>query len=163
VLKHKGVPSSGMLVVAATVAAHPRAAELSGGERTSRPVLMMIDTGARFSVVTETVIFGLGVAPIGSTDVRTSLQQVVERPVYRIIVGLEFEDEYGAPRPAQIPLTVIASPPVPANLPKEMAFRHEGLLGLDFLRTFRFIYDGPTNSFLLTCDDLPVAATRSNL
>jgi len=98
-LTHKGVPSSGMLVVAARVAAHPRAAELSGGASTSRPTVMMIDTGARFSVVTETVMSSLGVAPIGSTDVRTSLQQVVERPVYRIIVGLEFEDEYGVRHP----------------------------------------------------------------
>lgn len=151
-----------MLVVAAKVAAHPRAAELSGGAPTSCPIVMMIDTGARFSVVTETVISSLGVTPIGSTDVRTSLQQVVERPVYRIVVGLEFEDEYGARTPAQIPLAVIASPPLPTNLPKNMAFHHEGLLGLDFLRTFRFIFDGPTNSFLLSCDNLPVAAMRSN-
>ena len=151
-----------MLVVAVRVEVHPRAAELSGGVRASRSIVMMIDTGARFSVVTETVISSLGVAPIGSTDVRTSLQQVVERPVYRIVVALEFEDEYGAQHPAEIPLTVIASPPVPANLPKDMAFRHEGLLGLDFLRAFRFTYDGPTNSFYLKCDNLPVAAKRSN-
>lgn len=138
-----------MLVVAAKAAAHPRALELSGGVRTSRPIVMMIDTGARFSVATETIISSLGVAPIGSTDVRTSLQQVVERPVYRIVVALDFEDEYGAQHPAEIPLTVIASPPVPTNLPKDMAFRHEGLLGLDFLRPFRFTYDGPTNHFSL--------------
>jgi predicted aspartyl protease len=111
-----------MLVVAARVTVHPRAIELSGSVRASRPIVMMIDTGARFSVVTETIISSLGVAPIGSTDVRTSLQQVVERPVYRIVVALEFEDEYGAQHSAEIPLTVIASPPVPTNLPKDMTF-----------------------------------------
>lgn len=119
---------------------------------------MMIDTGARFSVVTETVLTSLGIPPIGSTDVRTSLQHVVQRPVYRIIVALEFEDEYGRQFPAEIPLSVIASPPAPASLPKDMPLRHEGLLGLDFLRLFRFTYDGPTNSFLLACDKIP--ATR---
>ena len=64
--------------------------------------------------------------------------------------------------PAEIPLIVIASPPVPANLPKDMAFRHEGLLGLDFLRAFRFTYNGPTNSFDLMCNNLPVATKRPN-
>jgi hypothetical protein len=84
----------------------------------------------------------------------------VQRPVYRIIVALEFEDEYGRPHPAEIPLSVIASPPAPPDLPKDMAFRHEGLLGLDFLRLFRFTYDGPTNSFLLTCDSISMPVTR---
>lgn len=85
---------------------------------------------------------------------------MVQRPVYRIIVALEFEDEYGQQYPAEIPLSVIASPPAPANLPKDMTFHHEGLLGLDFLRRFRFTYDGPTNSFLLACDNIPTAVMR---
>lgn len=149
-----------MLIVAARVASDPLAAQLSGGARASHPIVMMIDTGARFSVVTETVLTGLGIPPIGSTDVRTSLQHVVLRPVYRIIMALEFEDDYGRQHPVEIPLSVIASPPAPANLPKDMSFRHEGLLGLDFLRRFRFTYDGPTNCFLLTCDNIPTPATR---
>jgi aspartyl protease len=119
---------------------------------------MMIDTGARFSVVTETVLTSLGIAPTGVTDVRTSLQQVVPRPVYLITVTLDFDDEYGNQHAAEVPLSVIASPPAPANLPKDMSFRHDGLLGLDFLKRFRFTYDGPTNLFHLTCDDLPAAA-----
>ena len=154
---HRSAPHSGMLVVAAKVAAHPLAAQMSGGARPSHPIIMMIDTGARFSLVTENVLTSLGVAPIGTTDVRTSLQQVVSRPVYRITVALDFDDEFGHQHAAEIPLTVIAGPPAPANLPKDMRFRHEGLLGLDFLRAFRFTYDGPTNLFYLTCDNIPTA------
>lgn len=110
-----------MLIVTARVAAHPLAAQLSGGARRSHPIVMMIDTGARFSVVTETILTSLGIPPIGSTDVRTSLQHVVQRPVYRIIVALEFGDEYGRQHTAEIPLSVIASPPAPTNLPKDMS------------------------------------------
>jgi len=35
---------------------------------------------------------------------------------------------------------------------------HQGLLGLDFLGHFRFIYDGPTQAFELASDALPPVA-----
>jgi len=111
---------------------------------------MMIDTGARFSLVTDTVLAQLGVVSIGETDVRTSMQTVETRPAYRITVGLEFEDEYGDEHVKSVPLRVIASPPVTANISPGIPPRHEGLLGLDFLQHFLFVYDGPAGEFRIS-------------
>ena len=116
---------------------------------------MALDTGARFSVVAEPLLTALGVAPTGFTDVRTSLHAVVKRPVYRIVLSLEFVDDFGRQAAAQVLLGVIGAPPAPANLPGGMVVRDEGLLGLDFLKHFRLIYDGPANQVDLTCSQLP--------
>lgn len=149
-LTFKGVQARlDMLVVSATVAPYSKEAALPGAERDFCRVPMMIDTGARFSLVTDTILARLGVVPIGVTDVRTSLQTVETRPACRIAVGLEFEDEYGGHLVKSVPLTVIASPPVTAKISRDIQLRHEGLLGLDFLGHFRFVYDGPSGEFRL--------------
>lgn len=111
---------------------------------------MLIDTGARYSLVTETIIAQLGVAPIDYTDVRTSLQDIVSRPVYRIALGLEFQDEYGNSHVKSVPLYVIGSPPGTVSISQELKLHHDGLLGLDFLQHFRFEYDGPAGDFRLS-------------
>lgn len=85
-----------MLIIPAIVAPYPKEAALPGAARDRCQVPMMIDTSARFSLVTDTVLAQLGVVSIGDTDVRTSLQSVELRPVYRIAVGIEFQDMYGA-------------------------------------------------------------------
>lgn len=138
-----------MLIVPATLAPYPKDVALLGAGRERCLAPMMIDTAARFSVVTDTVLTQLGVVPIGRTDVRTSMQTVETRPVYQIAIGLEFEDEYGDPHVKSIPLRVIASPPSTAAISRSIPFHHEGLLGLDFLRHFRFTYDGPAGEFRL--------------
>lgn len=139
-----------MLIVSATVAPYPKEAALPGAPRDRCRVPMMIDTGARFSLVTDTVLAQPGVVSIGETDVRTSMQTVETRPVYRIAVGLEFEDEYGDQHVKSVPLRVIASPPVTVKISPGISLRHEGLLGLDFLQQFRFAYDGPSGEFRLS-------------
>ena len=48
-------------VVSATVAPYPKEAALPGAARAHCQVPMMIDTGARFSLVTDTVLAQLGV------------------------------------------------------------------------------------------------------
>jgi len=111
---------------------------------------MMIDTGARYSLVTEPVLAQLGVVSIGETDVHTSLQSVELRPVYRVAVGIEFQDEYGDSHVKSVTLTVIASPPVTVMISQNIQLRHDGLLGLDFLQHFKFAYDGPAGDFRLT-------------
>jgi hypothetical protein len=142
---HHGTVSSGSLLVHARVSVHPRLAEISGRARSGRSVVLLLDTGARFSVVAEDVLTSLGVAPTGVTDVRTSLHDVVPRPVYRIVVSLDLVNEYGEQTMAEVLLAVIGSPPAPADLPAAMVVPHQGLLGLDFLKHFRLIYDGPGN------------------
>jgi hypothetical protein len=139
-----------MLIIPAIVAPYPKEAALPGAARDRCPVPMMIDTGARFSLVTDTVLAQLGVVSIGDTDVRTSLQSVELRPVYRIAVGIEGEDMYGNPHFKSVPLSVIASPPVTVMISPNIPLHHEGLLGLDFLQDFRFAYDGPTGEFRLS-------------
>lgn len=139
-----------MLIVSATVAPYPKEAALPGAARDRCRVPMMIDTGARFSLVTDTVLAQLGVVSIGETDVRTSMQTVETRPAYRIAVGLEFEDEYGEQHVQSVPLRVIASPPVTVRISPGIPLRHEGLLGLDFLQRFLFAYDGPSGEFRLS-------------
>lgn len=139
-----------MLIIPATVAPYPKEAALPGAARDRCQVPMMIDTGARFSLVTDTVLAQLGVVSIGEIDVKTSLQSVELRPVCRIAVGIEGQDMYGDSHFRSVPLRVIASPPVTATISPRIALRHEGLLGLDFLQYFQFAYDGPAGEFRLS-------------
>lgn len=139
-----------MLIISATVAPHSKEAALPGAAMNCCQIPMMIDTGARFSLVTETILAQLGVAPTGDVEVRTSLQSVEIRPVYRIAIGIEFQDEYGESLFKSVPLSVIAGPPVTATISPKITLRHEGLLGLDFLQRFRFAYDGPAGDFRLS-------------
>ncbi len=152
---HHGSVSSGSLLVQARISVHPRLAKVSERTRPGCSLVMALDTGARFSVVAERLLTKLGVAPTGFTDVRTSLHAVVQRPVYRIVVSLECVDDYENQTTAEVLLGVIGAPPAPANLPGGMVVPHEGLLGLDFLRHFHLIYDGPGNQVDLTCSQLP--------
>lgn len=138
-----------MLIASATVAPYPEGVALVGVAKARCLVPMMIDTGARFSLVTDTILEQLGVVSIGQTDVRTSMQAVESRPIYRVAVGLEFEDMYGEQHVKSVPLTVIASPPITVTISPGIPLRHEGLLGLDFLQHFRFAYDGPSGEFRL--------------
>lgn len=148
---YKGVRAPlDMLVVSATVAPYPKEAALPGSAKDRCRILMMIDTGARYSLVTEPVLAQLGVVSIGETDVHTSLQSVELRPVYRVAVGIEFQDEYGDSHVKSVTLTVIASPPVTVMISQNIQLRHDGLLGLDFLQHFKFAYDGPAGDFRLT-------------
>ena len=146
----------GMLYVQAKVSLHPQHAAAAPPARPGIPLWLMVDTGARFTVVTESLLASLRAAPIATTDVRTSMQTVELRPVYRVTLSLDFEDDYGARQPAARVLDVIGGPPVPADLPASMAVRHQGLLGLDFLSRFRLRYDGPGKQFELACHDLLV-------
>jgi len=139
-----------MLIIPATVAPYPKEAALPGAARDRCQVPMMIDTGARFSLVADTVLAQLGVVSIGNTDVRTSLQSVELRPVCRIAVGIEGQDMYGDSHLKSVPLSVIASPPVTVAISRSIPLRHEGLLGLDFLQHFQFAYDGPAGEFRLS-------------
>ncbi len=158
---HHGRVSSNSLLVQARISVHPRLAEISGRASSGRSLVVALDTGARFSVVAEDVLTSLGVAPTGDTVVRTSLHDVAQRPVYRVVVSLEFVDGYGEQNTAEVLLGVIGAPPAPASLPGGMMVPHQGLLGLDFLNRFRLIYDGPGNRFDLTCDDLPSVQATS--
>ncbi len=139
-----------MLIVPATVAPFPKEAALPGATKQSCRIVMLIDTGARYSVVTETVIAQLGIAPFGVTDVRTSLQSVQACPAYRVAIGLEFEDDYGESHIKSVPLRIIGSPPVTETVSREIHLRHDGLLGLDFLQHFKFAYDGSAGDFRLS-------------
>src|SRR5947207_249802 len=131
---HRGVVSSRMLFVQATISSHPVDANPGtlqpGRPRSSHPIVMMVDTGARFSVVADDVLVAMGLAPMGYTDVRTSLHHVVPRPAYRIALSLEFLDNSGQQSVAELILNVIGRPPLAANLPSNMGIPHEGLLGM---------------------------------
>lgn len=147
--------TNGLLLVPTQVLTHPRFAAARGTPGRARPLTLMVDTGARFSVVGEDILADLGEPPIGTTDVRTSMQQVQERPVYRVVVSLELVDGDGTPFVANLMASVIAGPPVHPGASAGMTILHRGLLGLDLLRSFRLTYDGPSRTFELTCASLP--------
>lgn len=104
---------------------------------------MMIDTGAAFTLIEENIPVEQGLRPIRFRDVIGVDQLPAMRPVFRMSLGLEVGDGMGNNRTLVFKEDIVGMP-VPQK-PEQYA----GLLGRDFLRHFRFVYDGPNARFEL--------------
>lgn len=104
---------------------------------------MMIDTGAAFTLIEETIAVRLGFRPVRFREVIGVDQAPSMRPVFRMSIGLEVGDGLGNNLTVVFKEQVVGMPP-PAH-PEE----YVGLLGRDFLRHFEFTYDGPNARFSL--------------
>lgn len=104
---------------------------------------MMIDTGAAFTLIEEDLPAAQNLRPIRFREVIGVDQRAAMRPVFRMSLGLEVGDDRGHHTVVTFREDVVGMPP--PETPEE----YVGLLGRDFLRHFRFVYDGPTARFQL--------------
>ena len=121
------------------------AALLAAGQAVPPPmtIKMMIDTGAQITVIEDAIANQLGVRAARYSSVVGVSQQVQPCAIYRMIIALEMTDDAGKKRVVAVESEAagVSSPAIP--------HQHVGLLGRDFLRDFRFIYEGDTGSFEL--------------
>jgi hypothetical protein len=107
---------------------------------------MLIDTGAAFTLIDQTIALELGFLPHRFQEVIGVDQQPTERPVFRLTIGLTMVDELGRGRFFRFAEDIVGMPPVVRDE------GYVGLLGRDFLRHFDLIYDGPNGRFQLVRD-----------
>ena len=138
----EGVEQAHRLLVPARVSTHPAAIK-QGMASSARDVRLLVDTGASTSLVDENILRAIGQS-IGVADVGSSVAGRVDRHVYRVWLALELVDTLGATVLWERPLNAIAAPPI--------APAHQGILGMDVLRAFRLLYDGPQRTFKLMTD-----------
>ena len=115
---------------------------------------MMVDTGAAFTLVNETVPVELGLRPIRYREVIGVGQTAAMRPVFRLSLGLEVGNDEGNTALVYFTEDIVGMPAPERPEP------YVGLLGRDFLRHYRFVYDGPQALFRLIYD--PGRARRSS-
>jgi predicted aspartyl protease len=123
------------------------------GARSERRLTMLVDTGARFTLIPEEVAISLGIPPTGTTDVGSSVFGTILLPVFPVTLSVDFTDSMGTVVRAAVNLHVIGLPPPRAtNLPNVGAHR-EGILAMDFLNRVQLIVDGPGRTVHLRCAD----------
>lgn len=100
----------------------------------------MIDTGAQKTVVEKKLAEQLGLVPIRFQPMVGVSQKPELCPVYLMSVSIGMSDGTNTGFAAfETEVIGMASPPRPQG--------HQGLLGRDFLRHMRFVYNGPTGTF----------------
>lgn len=118
-------------------------------------VRVMVDTGARFTCVEDRITNSLGLKPIRYRPIRGVSQETQMCPVYRMSLTIGMADPRGTARQVTWTSEVVGvpSPPSPAE--------HVGLLGRDFLRHVRLVYEGAEGTFQLQSKDDTATKSRS--
>lgn len=144
-MRHIGIvqpPGDGLARVGPIVQVALRPSLLVPGKPAAIITTMMIDTGADRTVVDVRVAEELGVAPHRFVSMVGVSQKPELCPEYRLTVVLAMSDDVtGVGIDVNFSANVIGMP-APNH---ESA--HYGLIGRDFLRHFRFTYDGPKGTF----------------
>jgi len=134
-------------LVQVTLGPHPddaAATVAAGGTPKTMSHYLMVDTGAQATVVENVIAQALGLIPIRFTQIMGVSGKPEDYPVYRMSVTIGMvENASGSTVQATFVTDVagVASPPKPLT--------HIGLLGRDFLRYVRLVYDGPKGAFEL--------------
>lgn len=144
-MRHIGIvqpPGDGLARVGPIVQVALRPSLLVPGKPAAIITTMMIDTGADRTVVDVRVAEELGVAPHRFVSMVGVSQKPELCPEYRLTVVLAMSDDVtGVSIDVNFSANVVGMP-----APNHKS-AHYGLIGRDFLRHFRFTYDGPTGTF----------------
>lgn len=102
---------------------------------------LMLDTGAQTTVIEDFFAQSLGLRPLRFRSIIGVSQKPELHPVYRMQISISMKDSFGHDGVGVFVADVcgMPSPPKPT--------KHKGLLGRDFLRYFRFSYDGPAGCY----------------
>ena len=111
----------------------------------SFPMLdMMVDTGARFTLVETDRLIQLGLLPIRFQESIGIDQSPTDCPVFRMSLVITMRDRTtGRNTAVRTPMDVLGMASTAAYEP------YRGLLGRNFLMNFDFEYSGATGSFAL--------------
>jgi hypothetical protein len=127
----------------ALVRVHLRpAALLDSDSPPAVPATLLVDTGASHTSLDERLVHRMGVRARRATPVTYANGRVEERLLYAVSVELILENEAGQPSRLAMHKEIIAESWTGER-------RHDGLLGWDFLRNTRFLYDGTDGHFEL--------------
>lgn len=115
-----------------------------GIDRPPHDVHLLVDTGAAITCVDVAVLESLGLQPVDYTTLYGVNRRADRYPVYRCVLDMPLERKGGKSRMAPFQIVV-------AGLPQHAGAgpNHNGLLGRDFLKRFRFAYDGPSGRFVI--------------
>ena len=106
---------------------------------------MMVDTGARFTLVETDRLVQLGLFPIRFQEIIGVDQVATDCPVFRMSLVLMMKDRMtGRNTAVRMPMDVLGMATTAAHEP------YRGLLGRNFLMNFQFEYSGATGAFSLT-------------
>jgi hypothetical protein len=112
---------------------------------------MMVDTGAELTLVEQVVPDFLRLSPIRYQEIE-GVGGRVDSPVYRLQFVIGASDHAGRSGLMTFSSDVVAMPSPPTDTVRRP---HVGLIGRDFLRHIRFVYDGPSGTFELIDVDAP--------
>jgi len=117
---------------------------------------LLIDTGAESTLVDDGIPTNLGLTPIRFQPIMFGDGRPQDRPVYRMSIMIAMEDDAGRPHKGSWVGDVVGMDAAKQG--------HGGLMGRDFLRHFRFQYDGRAGTFELASDgdrDPAIKAARA--
>ena len=110
-------------------------------------VRMLLDTGARFTLIEERLLRGLGLRPTGRESVVGISQRTEHYGRYQVQLLLALRD----PSARIVGMHAVRADVL--GMPSGALTRdHQGNLGRDFLASCRLDYDGPAGAFSLTGD-----------
>jgi hypothetical protein len=135
------------LVVPATISVHSGAAQ-KGRRPPRRRIDMMLDTGATGSTVHEPILRDeFGLIHVSEEDIGTAFGGSEKRLLYAAVIEINLVDARGRGHPARFLRPVIGGP--------VLRRPYKGILGLDILRAFQLVVDGPRRVFSLSMKNLP--------
>ena len=105
--------------------------------------LLMIDTGAQLTCIDQALATGMGLRPMRFSPVVGVSGVANDFPVYRMGITIAMADASGTQMQICYSADVVGMP-----TPSQHS-QHRGLLGRDFLRHFKLIYDGSRGEFEL--------------
>lgn len=103
---------------------------------------MMVDTGAARTLIDDSIAQDLRLKPLRLTPIIGVSQKPMDCPVYRMQMQIKMADGSGRERAVAFVADIVGMPSS-----NESIGQHQGLIGRDFLRYVKFVYDGPTGSF----------------
>lgn len=144
-----GLVQSGPLINVIVQPSAPIAKSIieSGGIIKEARVKLMVDTGAQKTCIEDAVIQKLDLVPIRYEKILGVSQEPIDCPVYRlsIIIGMSKNPDYNGSVPPDIN-TIFDADVVGVPSPKHQP-GHNGLLGRDFLRYVKLVYNGTGGNF----------------
>ena len=122
----------------------------SGKTAAQARVHLLIDTGAELTSIHDDVIQTLGVQPVRMQSIGGVSGKPEDYPVYRLMLHIGVTDGTRSTSLA-VAADVVGMPP--SSTHPDM----RGLIGRDFLRHFRLVYDGPSGGFELVEEKITAA------
>jgi hypothetical protein len=111
------------------------------GEEPSVRVMLLVDTGAKTSLIDKQLAESLKIEPVGGIDIETASGVEKDCPVYPVELHLKL------PSGIVVLSTGVSGLPAGRIISRPGSSRFQGLLGRNALQRSRFMYDGAAGTF----------------